>query len=114
MILALLFCLWSQLKFLNGGMLRFGQLFVVPMYQVAWILSSICSGSVFYQEFDSFTATQTVMFLLGVAVIFAGISLIALKPKDSAQQGGNMQQSKQSSVVDGSRGGDGGDHADAE
>nr|GMC55624.1 probable magnesium transporter NIPA8 isoform X1 [Ipomoea batatas] len=66
---------------LNEGLSRFDAILIVPMFQIAWTFFSICTGFVYFQEYQVFDALRTTMFVLGVMCVFIGISLLA--PDDS-------------------------------
>ncbi|MFS7956475.1 putative magnesium transporter NIPA [Helianthus anomalus] len=66
---------------LNEGLSQFDAILIVPMLQIAWTFFSICTGFVYFQEYQVFDALRTVMFILGMISVFIGISLLA--PDDS-------------------------------
>ncbi|CAH9088960.1 unnamed protein product [Cuscuta epithymum] len=66
---------------LNEGLALFDAILIVPMFQIAWTFFSICTGFVYFQEYEVFDALRTTMFLLGMTSVFIGISLLA--PDDS-------------------------------
>ncbi|CAL5433084.1 unnamed protein product [Camellia sinensis] len=47
------------------------------MFQIAWTFFSICTGFVYFQEYQVFGALRTTMFILGMISVFIGISLLA-------------------------------------
>ncbi|GAA0171605.1 secondary carrier transporter [Lithospermum erythrorhizon] len=66
---------------LNEGLSLFDAILIVPMFQIAWTFFSICTGFVYFQEYQVFDALRTTMFVLGMISVFVGISLLA--PDDS-------------------------------
>ncbi|XP_077229665.1 magnesium transporter, putative (DUF803) [Tasmannia lanceolata] len=66
---------------LNEGLSLFDAILIVPMFQIVWTFFSICTGFVYFQEYQVFDAPRTLMFLLGMTFVFIGISL--LSPDDS-------------------------------
>lgn len=66
---------------LNEGLSLFDAILIVPMFQIAWTFFSICTGFVYFQEYQVFDALRTTMFVLGMLSVFVGISLLA--PDDS-------------------------------
>lgn len=66
---------------LNEGLSLFDAILIVPMFQIAWTFFSICTGFVYFQEYQVFDALRTTMFILGMISVFIGISLLA--PDDS-------------------------------
>ncbi|OAY84969.1 putative magnesium transporter NIPA8 [Ananas comosus] len=66
---------------LNEGLSLFDAILIVPMFQIAWTFFSICTGFVYFQEYQVFNTLRIMMFVLGMAFVFIGISLLA--PDDS-------------------------------
>ncbi|CAI9111650.1 OLC1v1011933C1 [Oldenlandia corymbosa var. corymbosa] len=66
---------------LNEGLSLFDAILIVPMFQIVWTFFSICTGFVYFQEYQVFDILRTTMFVLGVFSVFIGISLLA--PDDS-------------------------------
>ncbi|KHN00641.1 NIPA-like protein 3 [Glycine soja] len=89
---------------LNEGLSLFDAILIVPMFQIAWTLFSICTGFIYFQEYQDselpgyfmlqnrllvknltmdfrcaevFDALRTTMFMLGMMCVFIGISLLA-------------------------------------
>ncbi|KAI3705501.1 hypothetical protein L1987_75740 [Smallanthus sonchifolius] len=79
---------------LNEGLSQFDAILIVPMFQIAWTFFSICTGFVYFQEYQVFDALRTVMFILGMISVFLGISLLA--PDDS--KGEEVKDSHSSKV----------------
>ncbi|KAI3975913.1 hypothetical protein MKX01_016596, partial [Papaver californicum] len=74
---------------LNEGLALFDAILIVPMFQIAWTFFSICTGFVYFQEYQVFDALRTTMFILGMSSVFVGISLLA--PDES--KGGESKES---------------------
>ncbi|KAE8697427.1 putative magnesium transporter NIPA8 [Hibiscus syriacus] len=62
---------------LNEGLSLFDAILIVPMFQIAWTFFSICTGFIYFQEYQVFDALRTTMFILGMISVFIGISLLA-------------------------------------
>lgn len=62
---------------LNEGLSMFDAILIVPMFQIAWTFFSICTGFVYFQEYQVFDTLRTTMFILGMTSVFIGISLLA-------------------------------------
>ncbi|GAB4847390.1 hypothetical protein Ancab_026448 [Ancistrocladus abbreviatus] len=62
---------------LNEGLSLFDAILIVPMLQIAWTFFSICTGFIYFQEYQVFTTLRTTMFILGMMSVFIGISLLA-------------------------------------
>ncbi|XP_076923248.1 putative magnesium transporter NIPA8 [Bidens hawaiensis] len=80
---------------LNEGLAQFDAILIVPMFQIAWTFFSICTGFVYFQEYQVLNALRTVMFILGMISVFIGISLLA--PDES--KGGEVMDSQLSSIT---------------
>ncbi|XP_062219168.1 probable magnesium transporter NIPA8 isoform X2 [Phragmites australis] len=66
---------------LNEGLSLFDAILIVPMFQIAWTFFSICTGFVYFQEYQVFDTLRIMMFVSGMTFVFIGISLLA--PDDS-------------------------------
>lgn len=62
---------------LNEGLSLFDAILIVPMFQIAWTFFSICTGFIYFQEYQVFDTLRTTMFILGMMCVFIGISLLA-------------------------------------
>ncbi|XP_054797999.1 probable magnesium transporter NIPA8 [Prosopis cineraria] len=62
---------------LNEGLSLFDAILIVPMFQIVWTFFSICTGFIYFQEYQVFDALRTTMFVLGMICVFVGISLLA-------------------------------------
>ncbi|KAG5534625.1 hypothetical protein RHGRI_022671 [Rhododendron griersonianum] len=80
---------------LNEGLSLFDAILIVPMFQIAWTFFSICTGFVYFQEYQVFGALRTTMFIVGMISVFIGISLLA---PDEAK-GGEVKDSALVSVA---------------
>jgi hypothetical protein len=78
---------------LNEGLSLYDAILIVPMFQIAWTFFSICTGCIYFQEFQVFDALRTTMFILGMMCVFIGISLLA--PDDTR---GNETKDNSSSL----------------
>lgn len=75
MLALVLLCVTGQLYFLNSGLARYESLFVVPVYQVMWMSSTILGALFFFQEIRHLSASHILCFVLGVAISVFGILL---------------------------------------
>ncbi|KAH1260475.1 putative magnesium transporter NIPA8 [Glycine max] len=93
---------------LNEGLSLFDAILIVPMFQIAWTLFSICTGFIYFQEYQAagqkpnnglqvFDALRTTMFMLGMMCVFIGISLLA--PDESKVSGPETKDSSLDSMV---------------
>ncbi|KMZ64461.1 hypothetical protein ZOSMA_36G00680 [Zostera marina] len=62
---------------LNEGLSMFDAILIVPMFQIAWTFFSMCTGFIYFQEYQVFDSGRITMFLLGMVFVFIGISLLA-------------------------------------
>lgn len=74
---------------LNEGLSLFDAILIVPMFQIAWTFFSICTGFIYFQEYQVFDILRITMFALGMSFVFIGITLLA--PDES--KGGEMKNS---------------------
>ena len=58
----------------------------MPILQIVWVLFSIVSGSLYYQEYKTLTALSGSMFGVGILVMLAGIVLLT-----SGQRSGQVR-----------------------
>ena len=83
----MVFCLYNQIMFLNGGLKRFDALYVVPVYQAYWIISGTLGGLVYFKEFDTMSNTAFAAFVIGVSVTIGGVLLLT-RSRPAAGRGG--------------------------
>lgn len=62
---------------LNEGLAFFDAIVIVPMFQIAWTFFSICTGFIYFQEYQVFNTLRTTMFIMGMVSVFMGIFLLA-------------------------------------
>ncbi|KAI9467566.1 magnesium transporter NIPA-domain-containing protein [Coemansia mojavensis] len=82
-LLITVFTAASQVYWINQGLLRYDALLQVPVFYVVWTVLDIIGGGIYFNEFKAFTAVKYVLFVLGVLVIFSGVSLLANRLKAS-------------------------------
>ncbi|CAI5700473.1 unnamed protein product [Peronospora effusa] len=75
--LALIVCLCLQIKYLNGGLVHYDALSMVPIYQAYWVISGVLGGVIYFQEIRTFSVLQVVMFVLGIAISIFGVILLS-------------------------------------
>nr|CAD1836690.1 unnamed protein product [Ananas comosus var. bracteatus] len=86
MLLLLFFTGGFWMARLNEGLSQFDAIFIVPMFQLVWTFFSVCTGFVYFQEYQAFDAIKLTMFLLGLAFVSIGILLLA--PDDTKANDG--------------------------
>ncbi|KAJ2077209.1 hypothetical protein H4R24_005268 [Coemansia sp. RSA 988] len=72
----------SQVYWINQGLQRYDALLQVPVFYVVWTVFDIIGGGIYFNEFRFFTTVKYVLFVLGVAVIFSGVGLLANRLKN--------------------------------
>ncbi|XP_071706915.1 probable magnesium transporter NIPA8 [Rutidosis leptorrhynchoides] len=72
---------------LNEGLAQFDAILIVPMFQIAWTFFSICTGFVYFQEYQVLNTLRTVMFIMGMISVFIGISLLAPDESKEVKEG---------------------------
>ncbi|ETN00992.1 hypothetical protein PPTG_17308 [Phytophthora nicotianae INRA-310] len=75
--LALAVCLVLQIKYLNGGLVHYDALSMVPVYQAYWVISGVLGGVIYFQEIRTFSVLQAVMFVLGIGISIFGVVLLS-------------------------------------
>jgi len=71
-----------QIKWLNEGLMRFSASYTVPVFMAFWIVLSVMSGMVFYNEYVGMDSVQMSMFAFGVAMTVAGVVTLSKKAVD--------------------------------
>ncbi|XP_020554874.1 probable magnesium transporter NIPA8 isoform X3 [Sesamum indicum] len=84
---------------LNEGLSLFDAILIVPMFQIVWTFFSICTGFVYFQEYQVFDALRTTMFILGMISVFIGISLLAPDESKVILSGGEIKDTALVSVT---------------
>lgn len=72
-------CFWV-VRF-NKGLKMFPVSIIMPTLQVGWILLSMISGSLYFQEFQDMTVLEKIMFGVGTAILITGVYLITTSTK---------------------------------
>jgi len=91
-LLVTVFTAISQVFWINMGLQRYDALLQVPVFYTVWTVLDIIGGGIYYDEFRDFSTVRYVMFCLGVAVIFAGVGLLAKRLKNLEQVPSERQQ----------------------
>ncbi|KAL4129445.1 hypothetical protein PRIC2_005453 [Phytophthora ramorum] len=88
--LALVVCLILQIRYLNGGLVHYDALSMVPVYQAYWVISGVLGGVIYFQEIRTFSVLQAVMFVLGIGISIFGVVLLSRRkhaPSTSTSKG---------------------------
>ncbi|RIA93854.1 magnesium transporter NIPA-domain-containing protein [Glomus cerebriforme] len=67
----------GQVYWISMGLKKYDALLQVPIFYCNWSLFDIIGGGVYYDEFRNFQSTTYVGFILGVSLIFFGVSLLS-------------------------------------
>ena len=100
------------LRRLDVGLAMFPPMFIIPVMQVFFVFFAILCGGIYFQEFDNFTTTMYIGFVIGVLMILGGV--YGLAPTDVQIQPGKVEAETASPLVEATavavplRGGDGG------
>jgi len=76
-IIALVTCVVLQVKWLNDGLRRFDAAFEVPVFQAFWVVLSVGSGLIFYNEYLGMNLLQKFLFAFGVAITVTGVIMLS-------------------------------------
>ena len=68
------------LRRLDVGLALYPPLFIIPVMQVFFVFFAIMCGGIYFEEFQNFTASQYVGFVVGVLMILGGV--YGLAPTD--------------------------------
>ena len=69
----------TQLHFLACGLELFDALYVVPIFQCFLIVVSTVGGAAYFKEFNSFSATQIIMFPAGMVALLIGVYIMSTR-----------------------------------
>jgi uncharacterized membrane protein len=75
-----------QIKFLNAGLKRYEAMYVVPVYQVFWIISGILAGMFYFHEIEGLSQRDVWLFMLGVVISITGIILHSERSADQSHE----------------------------
>ena len=91
-VACLVFCNVNQIVLLTMSLKKFPALFIVPCYQVFFMLLSIAVGGIFFREFWLMGgATQWAVFLAGVALGLLGVLVLARGDVETSVEISNAQ-----------------------
>ena len=86
----------AQIHYLNEGLRQFTSTYVIPVYQSFWILTSVLSGMVFFNEWRGvFDEVGTgIGFPLGVLLTVAGVYVLSKRGGEDEEDGGEEEQAE--------------------
>jgi hypothetical protein len=68
-----------SLHWLNQAIRRFSVLYIVPVFQVFWLLVSVLGGLNLFREYRSFSSFSGAMFTFGILIIVAGVLVLSVR-----------------------------------
>lgn len=74
-VLMMVGSIFLQITFLNAGLKRYEAMYVVPVYQVFWIISGILAGMFYFHEISGLSEKEVRLFSLGAGISITGIIL---------------------------------------
>lgn len=75
---------------LSMSLLMYDAMFIIPLNQTMWIIFSVASGGVFYQEFRALEFQQWAMLFCGLLLVIGGV--IFLVPNDHKKEFGQLRE----------------------
>jgi len=69
-----------QTVLLNKGVSRHSSLVVVPVFVATFVTCNAVGGGIFWDEFGGLRAAQLLLYPLGLAMLVAGVLILAAKP----------------------------------
>eukprot|EP01029_Cantina_marsupialis_P014355 TRINITY_DN316_c0_g3_i1.p1 TRINITY_DN316_c0_g3~~TRINITY_DN316_c0_g3_i1.p1 ORF type:complete len:512 (-),score=122.73 TRINITY_DN316_c0_g3_i1:346-1881(-) len=75
--------IFLQVRWLNFGLKRFGALYVVPVFQSIWTLTSIIGGLTIYNEISSLNGLTGFLFGCGILLTLIGVYHLSAKGTSS-------------------------------
>eukprot|EP00501_MAST-03F_sp_TOSAG23-6_P001436 GSMAST32.ASY1.ANO1.1493.1 assembled CDS len=76
-VVMMVLCIFAQLHFLAMALKHFDAVYVVPVFQCFFISGSIIAGAVYYREFEDFSFSQTIGFIIAVALTLVGVYILS-------------------------------------
>ncbi len=76
-LIQLIVYLIGQQHYLTIGLKNFDAKFIIPVFHCFFILNSIISGAIYFEELDDFTFMQSIVFIFGIIIILMGVRLLS-------------------------------------
>jgi len=87
MVFCLAASIFWQVKWLNDGLRQFDALYIVPVFQSFWVLVSVLSGLVFFEEYKTMSYTQLTGFPIAVLITITGVYFLSQRTVVSSPGG---------------------------
>ncbi len=81
-IILLIFCIVYQQRYLAKGLEYFDVSIIIPIFQCAFILTTILSGGCYFMEFAKLNELSIIMFVCGTIIILYGIEQLSHSVED--------------------------------
>ena len=91
-IFLMVFSVICQIKFLNAGLERYEAMYIVPVYQVFWIMSGVLAGMFYFHEIDRLSEGQIRLFSLGAGISITGIILHSYRSQNNENNSGTNKE----------------------
>jgi multidrug transporter EmrE-like cation transporter len=75
---------FTQIHFLAQGLQHFDAIFVVPVFQSAFIVGAILVGATYFKEFNNFSTLQMIFFPMGITIVIFGVMLLSSRKMSSS------------------------------
>jgi hypothetical protein len=75
--ISMLLTIFTQIHFYAKGLRNFDAIFVVPVFQSAFIVGAILVGATYFKEFSNFSTLQVIFFPTGIVIVILGVMLLA-------------------------------------
>lgn len=76
-VVLLVIMVFFQMKLLNQGLSKADALYIVPVYQVCWVVMNAVVGMTYFREYREMTAVSASMFTLGIIITTIGVYLLS-------------------------------------
>lgn len=75
------------MRLLNAGLKYADALFVVPVYQVCWVIMNCIVGMTYFQDFRTMSPVQIFAFVMGVIITLVGVRCLSQREMSSRGHG---------------------------
>lgn len=91
-ILLMVVSLVLQMRLLNAGLKHADALFVVPVYQVCWVIMNCIVGMTYFKDYENMSALQILAFVVGVIITLVGVRCLSQREMSSPRSGNDPVQ----------------------